>query len=565
MVTVVTESRLSAVVQGVSAPFRRRFWSDETGSLVIFALMLAVLMMMMGGIAVDVMRYESRRTSLQNTLDRSTLAAAAMNQTQDPEAVVNDYFLKAGLADFLTSVTVTESLTSRTVSATALADTQPLFLHMMGINDFQAPGISTAEQRVGNVEIILVLDVSGSMAGTKLANLKLAASDFVDTVMENDDAHHVSIGIVPYNAQVNLGPILRSKFTAANVHGVAGVDCLELPDSVFTQTMMPRDVAFPMMAYADVSSTTWKGDGYVAPTDTSNATPVSSKPSCKMNADNIVRLPTDNIVALKGYINALDADGNTSIVLGVKWGEALLDPDLRDTYADLIASGDMPNTIPDRPFDYDADVLKIVVLMTDGEHVAHEKVEDAYKTGTSPIYRSTGDGKYSIRHTTGRPALAGANEYWVPHLAASSATAAAGWQATPWDSGAGVSQQDWKDVWASLRFDYVAWQLYARALGGTSSTLRSSTFNTVSAQMTGNWKTAAEMDTLLQQACTAARDQDVIIYGIAFQASTAGQTQIRNCSTDGVAGSHYFNATTLNIASAFQTIASNISQLRLTQ
>ena len=55
-----------------------RFWSDETGTLVIFGMMLAVLMIMMGGIAVDVMRYESRRTSLQNALDRSTLAAAAL-------------------------------------------------------------------------------------------------------------------------------------------------------------------------------------------------------------------------------------------------------------------------------------------------------------------------------------------------------------------------------------------------------------------------------------------------------------------------------------------------------
>src|SRR5215204_2390536 len=53
----------------------RRFGRNEDGTLVIFALMMSLLMIMMGGIAVDVMRYETRRTSLQNTLDRSTLAA----------------------------------------------------------------------------------------------------------------------------------------------------------------------------------------------------------------------------------------------------------------------------------------------------------------------------------------------------------------------------------------------------------------------------------------------------------------------------------------------------------
>ena len=56
--------------------------------------------------------------------------------------------------------------------------------------------------------------MSGSMAGTKLSNLKKAAIDFVETVTEGDEEHHVSVGIVPYNAQVNalrvaLAPDIR--------------------------------------------------------------------------------------------------------------------------------------------------------------------------------------------------------------------------------------------------------------------------------------------------------------------------------------------------------------------
>jgi len=542
----------------------RRMWSDETGALVIFALMLAVLMLMMGGIAVDVMRYESRRTALQNTLDRSTLAAASLTQDRDPESVVDDYFLKAGLAQYLTSVTVTQTLNSRTVTAVAKADTHPLFLPMMGITEFHAPGVSTAEQRIDDIEIMLVLDVSGSMAGAKLTNLKSAASSFVDTVLKNDDGHHVSIGIVPYNAQVNLGSVLRSKFQATNLHGVDNVNCLELPDSVFAQTKMPRDLDLPMFAYADLISTTSKIDGYVAPTGTSTSTMVTSQPNCKATPSNIVRLPQNDATVLKGYINGLVAAGNTSIVLGLKWGVALLDPDMRDTYTDLIAEGAIPTNMPGRPFDYNSEVMKIVVLMTDGEHVAHERIRDGFKTGPSPIFRSNGDGLYSIRHVSGRPALAGTNEYWVPHLGLVG-NAAAGWQAVPWDSGAGSTQQNWQSIWSAMRLDYVNWQFYARAIGGNSGTARTNAFNSTNTTMGGNWKTAPQMDTLLQQACTAARGQNVIIYGIAFQAGTNGQAQIRNCSTDGVAGSHYFNATTLDIATSFRAIASNISQLRLTQ
>jgi Flp pilus assembly protein TadG len=295
-----------------------RFRADERGTLVIFALMLSILMLMVGGIAVDVMRYESRRTSLQNTLDRSTLAAASLTQDMNPEAVVNDYFLKAGLAEYLTSVTVTESMTSREVSATASADTGPLFLKMMGIDEFDANGLSTAEQTINNVEISLVLDVSGSMSGTKIANLRAAAASFVQTVLAGDDDHHVSVSIVPYNAQVNLDPALREKFQATHVHDVADVNCLELPDSVFSTTRMPRNLNLPMFAFADIAYSTSKVDAFVSPRDATYGVPQYDNTFCKQNTNNMVRLPNNDLAELQGQINGLTADGNTSIVLGLK-------------------------------------------------------------------------------------------------------------------------------------------------------------------------------------------------------------------------------------------------------
>ena len=133
-----------------------RFRRAEDGALIIFALVLFILMTMMGGIAVDLMRFEATRTTLQNTLDRSTLAAASLTQTLAPGAVVSDYFIKAGLAEYLTSVTVREGVNFREVEADALADTQPMFLHMLGIDNFEAPGHSMAEERISNVEIMQI-------------------------------------------------------------------------------------------------------------------------------------------------------------------------------------------------------------------------------------------------------------------------------------------------------------------------------------------------------------------------------------------------------------------------
>lgn len=53
---------------------------------------------MFGGIAVDLMLYENKRTHIQNSTDRAVLAAANLNQTIDPKLVVQDYLAKVGVS-----------------------------------------------------------------------------------------------------------------------------------------------------------------------------------------------------------------------------------------------------------------------------------------------------------------------------------------------------------------------------------------------------------------------------------------------------------------------------------
>ena len=535
-----------------------RFSRDEDGALIIFALLLLTLMIWMGGFALDVMRYETTRTNLQNTLDRATLAAASLSQRLDPTAVVNDYFAKAGLSDQLSSVTVSPAAGSaianyRRVTATGIADSKPLFLHLLGIDSLDAVAGAGAEQHISNVEIALVLDVSGSMSGAKIANLKVAAAEFVQNILANDSQHRISIAIVPYNAQVNLGPVLRAKYNATNQHGVADVNCVELPLTSFNALSLSRTLPLPMMAYADIAYATNQTDAYVSPLSTSYARPDYNSAFCKPTTVNTVRLPSQDIATLQSQISGLQAGGNTSIMLGMKWGTVLLDPGTRPIFDELISANQMPATLTGRPFDY-ADVasgtaMKVIVLMTDGEHVAHNRVNDDFKTGMSPIYRSNGDGQYSIYHL-GR---AGSKKYWVPHLGT--------WQATAWNSGAGFTQQDWKDVWANLKLSYVAWQFYARALGSDGPT-RTTAYNTAMNTMRSDYASVNTMNGQLQQTCRLAKAQKVIVYGIAFEAPANGQAQISQCATS---DAHYFATYGPGIQKVFRTIASNITQLRLTQ
>lgn len=531
-----------------------RFRRDQDGALIIFGLVLFVLMMMMGGFAVDLMRYENTRTKLQNTLDRSTLAAAALSQQLDREAVVRDYMAKAGIANQLQSVTVTSSLNSAVVNAVGRADTNPFFLHMIGIDDFDAVGRSQAEQAITNLEIVLVLDVSGSMLGTKIANLKLAAKAFVDTMLQNDPNNRVSISIVPYNAQVNIGPDLVSKFNITNHNGVADVNCVEIPMDDFDTLALPLNDPMPMMAYADIANNTNRINGWVAPNDPNYAVPNYGSVFCKPSTVNVIRLPNNDAATLKTQIDGLQAGGNTSITLGMKWGATMLDPSLQPVFDELSDAGRVPAELANRPFAYsDTDNMKIVILMTDGEHVSHDRIKDAFKTGPSNIYRSTNDGNYSVQFTSGRPAVAGTNEFYVPHLNS--------WQAGPWTNGGAAIRQDWRDVWSNLKATYVAWQFYARALG-TTTTTRNSAYTSTLNSLRGTWASVSEMDTTLDQTCDLVKAQGVIVYGIAVSAPANGQQVISSCATSPV---HYFEATPEGMQTTFAMIASNITMLKLTQ
>lgn len=537
----------------------------EEGNLTILALCMFVLMAMIGGIAVDLMRYEAMRTSLQNTLDRATLAAASLSQQLDAEDVVTDYFDKAGLADYLRAVTVEEGLNYREVNADARAATNPFFLHMIGVEEMDAPGRSKAEQRMTNVEIVLVLDVSGSMAdNNRLTNLKSAANEFVDTVLSSDSEDRISIAVVPFNGQVNLGAALRGRYNAQHQHGVTNVNCVDLPASVYTQTGITTTLGLPMTAHADTFSQTSRVASYIDRASTDFAVPVPGNRWCPPSTSNTVMLPSQNIAALQAKINSLTAIGATSINAGMKWGMTLIDPGSQAVIGHFVDTGVVPPVFDGRPFDYtDPESMKIIVLMTDGDHFTEERVRDQYKSGvtgangTHAIYKSPNDGNYSIRFITGRPGVSGTREYWVPHRSE--------WRALPWtnttNTGAATLQPiTFQQLWSEVRLDWVVWQLYARALG-TNDSQRSAQYTTW-LPLLREQTPINTMNTQLQSMCGLAKTNGVTVYGIAFEAPTGGRTQISQCATS---SAHYFNAAGLQIRTAFRAIASNISHLRLTQ
>ncbi|MCO6381596.1 MAG: Tad domain-containing protein [Vannielia sp.] len=331
-----------------------RFTRDEDGGLIIFSLFLFVCMMLAVGIGIDVMRTEMARTRLQNTADAAVLAAAAMENELDPTAVVNDYFEKAGLADKLEGVTVTQGVNYKTVVARTNTNLPMFFLGMVGIPKMEAKSAGTATAGYTDVEISLVLDVTGSMGrNNKLPNLKNAASEFVDTVLDPTQPGSLSLSLVPYSAQVNIGPEMIGQLNVPLQHSYS--HCVDFEEADFRSAAISLTKPYAQMQHFQYYS---------------SATLPIDNPGCVQADFERVTPFSQDRTALKAQISQFKARANTAIHLGMKWGVALLDPSMQPVVASLAASGKADSSFADRPYAYTRpNTQKIVVLMTDGENV----------------------------------------------------------------------------------------------------------------------------------------------------------------------------------------------------
>lgn len=509
-----------ARVMARAAAFRR----DEGGSMIIFGLFLLVMMLIVSGMAIDVMRTEHTRVRLQNTLDRAVLAAADLDQQLDPASVVEDYFAKANLSQYLNGVTVNEGLNFREVSADVSAQVPSMFLKLLGINYLTAPAQGSAEESVSDIDVVMVLDLSNSMNSlNRLPDLKDAAEEFVDTVLMNEDVQErISISLVPYTGQVSVGQPLLSYYNVTGTH-TFGM-CVNFPSSAYTQTGLSQATAIPRADLFDPWHTSQSHEMTYCPTHASQA----------------IMPYQNNPTTLKTRIRSFIADGNTSIDFGMKWGVALLDPTFRPVVNGMVGTGHIPAVFQDRPFDYGVPrTAKYIVLMSDGENWFEYSIKSPYNSGLSNVYYRASDNRFSVYHSS----RSGSRKYWYPHNSS--------WNTGPYGGGAAV-QLTWPEVWSRATVRWVAQRLFATPLGHSTTTW----VNNFLAEQ--HWDVK---DTRLSAMCATARNAGITIYTIGFMATDRGNESLEDCASS---PSHFFNVDNTNIDDAFRAIARQISQLRLT-
>jgi len=350
----------------------RRFSGDARGDVAILFGLMALVLFMMIGLAVDYGRYVNARSQTIAATDAAVLAGARALQTNGGD---QDAALKVAQAYYDQATKNRLTLTNDTIgfavgdNATAVMTTgnASLATPFMGLGGTKSLPIlhsdgsdySKAVLAVGgnaelNLEISMMLDITGSMGeGTKLADMKDAATDLVNIVVWSDQSQYKSrVAIVPFAYDVRLP---ASAFTkATGISSTSNPCVVERTGSQKYSDAAPQSGQYVMAHNKATTTTTTTGKGKNKVTTTTT----TYSPTCDL-ASSAQALPlTSDKDALTSKINGLQLAGSTAGHIGTAWAWYMLSPN----WASLWSSSSTPAA-------YDTPNLKkIAVLMTDGEY-----------------------------------------------------------------------------------------------------------------------------------------------------------------------------------------------------
>ncbi len=347
-----TNACSAAPVRSPPPRARPRWRDDRAGAVAATVAFALVPLVVAAGTAIDVGRAVVARSSLRAALDAAALAAAQETSESAAIATVERYLranYDAARWGELTDLTVRRG--PLTVEVDARATVPTTLLRVIGMDRIEVG--AEAEVTVGgsNLEVALVLDITGSMAGSRLAALKAAAQDLIDVVVRDVQIPYYSkIAIVPYSNGVNVGRDL-----ADLVRGTPRPDDCNSPGC---QYYIFKDAAGATRRVA-ISTCVSERVGPQRYTDTSPLSdPVGPNyASAYYPCPPVTMIPlSSNKLLLQNTVASFVASGWTAGHIGLAWGWYTLSP----TFGIWTGSA-----IP-APYD-DPDTKKILVLMTDGE------------------------------------------------------------------------------------------------------------------------------------------------------------------------------------------------------
>lgn len=204
----------------------RQVAGSERGNVLPIAAMGLLIAVIVVGSAVDLGRNYLVREQIQSACDAAVLAGRRTVTTAGFDAAsktaatsyFNTNFNDAIQGTRSTTFTVTSPDNGQTVNATATTILDTLLMRIVGKDNFPISVTCASSMGVGNADVMMVLDTTGSMdftlsgSQTRIQALRAAMKNFYTTIYNATAASNARVryGFVPFSSTVNVGRLLNA-------------------------------------------------------------------------------------------------------------------------------------------------------------------------------------------------------------------------------------------------------------------------------------------------------------------------------------------------------------------
>ena len=342
-----------------------RFWRDLSGNVSIFFAFSVIAIFGTVGIAVDTSIAYNVRAQLASAVDAAALAGARAFASPNRDTDIQNFFAANFQAGYMGSVLqpleIVPDNQSRTITVTARATIPTFFMGVLGQHSTDVAATAEATLSSRDVEVALVLDVTGSMSGSRIASLRSAANELVDIVVQDLQVPFYSkVALVPYASGVNVGTLandMRGPLSSGTCNHPAAPTCENFE--------FPRASDGDLVTFGASTCVTERPGSQLSTDAAPSLAPLGPHFQASNNFNacpsaTIIPL-TSNKSTLTTAINGLGASGSTAGHIGVAWGWYMVSPSF-----DYLFPGEGAPS-PYGMINLGQEVLKVVIIMTDGE------------------------------------------------------------------------------------------------------------------------------------------------------------------------------------------------------
>ncbi len=331
----------------------KSFANNCNGNFSIAFAALSVTLLVGAGFAVNYTQLSMARSNLANAVDGAVVSTArdittGVIKEKDAQKMVRAFIEANADTGYLRAATVNiDSFkidrTAKTVSVTASADIAIAFPMLSNQRVMRVSTESKSLYSDKRIEVAMMLDVTGSMRGRKIEDLKSAAKTAVSTFLDGQNKNNprVRLSIIPYADGVNVGSLANTV-----VHVETGFETGE-----------PPSTSDPVLAATapDKCSTERKGRYQFSDVGPDYAK-VNRDYRLEFCPHAQLRPLTADINDLESSINAFSAGGFTAGHIGVQWAWYMLS----ERWANFLP-------VESQPAKQSPKIAKYAILMTDGQ------------------------------------------------------------------------------------------------------------------------------------------------------------------------------------------------------